>query len=156
MHDDKCSGHPSVVTPDLVQQIEVKIHKNRHFTITDLAEFFPNVSWKTVHQIVTENLHFWKLCARWVPKNLTQNTKRNIWDLHFPFWGAMRRTAMSFSHTSLPVMKHGYPMSPQKASNSPCSGITHHPQQKKKIQADSQCSQNHVHGILGPLWSFAP
>ena len=67
VHDDKCSSRPSVVTPDLVQQIEVKIRENRRFT--DLAEFFPNVSWKTVRRIVTESLHFRKLCARWVPKN---------------------------------------------------------------------------------------
>ena len=68
LHDDKRSGRPSVVTPDLVKQIEVKIRENRRFTITDLAEIFPNVSRKSVHRIVTENLHFRKLCARWVPK----------------------------------------------------------------------------------------
>jgi transposase len=69
VHDDKHSGRPSVVTSDLVQQIKVKIRENRRFTITDLAEFFPNVSRKTVHRIVIENRHFRKLCARWVPKN---------------------------------------------------------------------------------------
>jgi len=69
VHDDKCSGRPSIVTPDLIQQIEVKIRENRRFTITDLPKYFPNVSWKTVHQIVTENLHLRKFCARWVPKN---------------------------------------------------------------------------------------
>jgi transposase len=58
VHDDKRSGRPSVVTPELVQQIEMKIREDRHFTITDLAEFFPKVSRKTVHRIVTENLHF--------------------------------------------------------------------------------------------------
>ena len=31
-------------------------------------------------------------------------------------------------------MKHGYPMSPQKVSNSPCSGVTHHPLPKKKFK----------------------
>ena len=39
-NDDKRSGRPSVVIPDLVKQIEVKIRENRRFTITDLAEFF--------------------------------------------------------------------------------------------------------------------
>ena len=53
VHDDKRSGRPSVV-----QQIEVINRKNRRFTITDLAEFFPNVSRKNVHRIVTENLQF--------------------------------------------------------------------------------------------------
>jgi hypothetical protein len=61
VHDDKTH---SVVTPDLVQQIEVKIRENRRYTITDLTEFFPNVSRKTVHRIVTENVHFLKL-QRW-------------------------------------------------------------------------------------------
>ena len=61
---------------------------------------------------------------------------------------------MSFSHTSLQVMKHGCAMSPKKVSNSPCSGVTRHPQ-PKKIQAASKRSQNHVHCILGTLWSFA-
>ena len=69
VHDDIRSCRPSIVTPDLVQQIEVKIHENRRFTITYLAKFFPNVSRKTVHRIVTKHLHFRKLCARWVPKN---------------------------------------------------------------------------------------
>jgi len=47
VHDDKRSRRPSVVTPDLVQQIEVKIRENRRFTITDLSEFFS--------ECVTEN-----------------------------------------------------------------------------------------------------
>ena len=64
VHDDKRGGRPSIVTPDLVRQIEVKIRENRRFTVTDLAEFFPNVSRETAHRIVTENLHFRKLCAR--------------------------------------------------------------------------------------------
>jgi transposase len=41
VHDDKRSGRPSVVTPELVQQIEVQIRENRRFTITDLAAFLP-------------------------------------------------------------------------------------------------------------------
>jgi hypothetical protein len=69
VHDDKSSGRPIVVCPDLVQRIEAKIRENRRFTITDLAEFFPNMSRKIVHRIVTENLHFRKICVRWVPKN---------------------------------------------------------------------------------------
>jgi len=70
-------------------------------------------------------------------KILLQNTKRNVWDLHIPFWSATRRTAMSFSYTSLPVMKHGYPISPQKVGNSPCTGVTHHPPPPPKKKKNS-------------------
>jgi len=64
VHNDKRSGRPSIVTPDLVQQIQVKIRENRRFAMTDLAKFLPNVLQKTVHRIVTESLHFRKL-QRW-------------------------------------------------------------------------------------------
>ena len=47
-HDDKRSGRHSVVTPDLVQQIAVKIRENWRFTVTDLAEIF-------LPECVTEN-----------------------------------------------------------------------------------------------------
>jgi len=39
VRNDKRSGRPSAVTPDLVRQIEVKICENRRFTITDLADY---------------------------------------------------------------------------------------------------------------------
>ncbi|GFG28900.1 hypothetical protein Cfor_04398 [Coptotermes formosanus] len=87
VHDDKRSGRPNVVTPDLVQQIEVKI---RRFTITDLAEFFPNVSRKTVHRIVTENLHFRKLCARWVPKKSYPRTQNETYGICTFLFGTLQ------------------------------------------------------------------
>jgi len=55
-----CTTTNAVVTP----ASWLPISYSRRFTITDPAEFFPNVSWKTVHRIVTENLHFRKLCDR--------------------------------------------------------------------------------------------
>ena len=89
MHDDKRSGRPSVVIPDLVQQIEVKIRENRRFTITDLAEFFPNVSRKTVHRIVTENLHFRKLCQM-DSKKLYPRTQNETYGICTFLFGALR------------------------------------------------------------------
>jgi len=57
VHDDKCSSHPSVMTPDLIQQIEVKIRENRRSP----SQIWPNFSRMChgkLHRIVTENLQF--------------------------------------------------------------------------------------------------
>ncbi|GFV19417.1 uncharacterized protein TNCV_3663501 [Trichonephila clavipes] len=45
--------------------------ENRRFTITELSSHFPQISRSLLHEIVTKPLLFKKLCARWVPKNLT-------------------------------------------------------------------------------------
>jgi len=154
VHDDKCSSRPSVVTPDLVQQIEVKIRENRRFT--DLAEFFPNVSWKTVRRIVTESLHFRKLCARWVPKNLTPEHKTKHMGSALSFLERYEKDGDEFlTHIVTGDETWVSHVTPESKQQSMQWCHTSSPT-KKKIQADSQRSQNHVHGILGPLWSFAP
>ncbi|GFS51765.1 histone-lysine N-methyltransferase SETMAR [Trichonephila clavipes] len=49
--------------------------ENRHFTITELSSQFSQISRSLLHEIVTKHLLFKKLCARWVPKNLTSEHK---------------------------------------------------------------------------------
>ncbi|GFW81967.1 uncharacterized protein TNCV_770961 [Trichonephila clavipes] len=66
------SGRPSVITDDLVNAVDEKIRKGRLFTISTLALEFPNVGRTTLH---TEKLKFRKLCARWVPRLLTEEHK---------------------------------------------------------------------------------
>ncbi|GFT87462.1 hypothetical protein TNCV_641711 [Trichonephila clavipes] len=41
VHDEERSGRPSVITDDLMQAVEAKIHENRRFTITTLSLGFP-------------------------------------------------------------------------------------------------------------------
>jgi len=78
VHDEQRSGRPSLITDDLLQEIEGKLRINRHVTIRQLHHVIPEVSKTTVHEAVTEKLGYRKLCARWVPKMLTdaQKTKR--------------------------------------------------------------------------------
>jgi len=75
VHNDPRSGRPSVVNEDLVRAVEENIRENRRFTITLLSLHFPQISWSLLHEIVSDELKFWKLCARWVPKMLTEEHK---------------------------------------------------------------------------------
>ncbi|GFW30106.1 protein DJ-1alpha [Trichonephila clavipes] len=49
--------------------------ENRRLTNTELINQFPRISRSFLHEIVTKHLLFKKLCARWVPENLTSQHK---------------------------------------------------------------------------------
>ena len=72
VHDDLRSGRPSVVNGHLVHAVEEKIRENRQFTIMSLSLHFPQISRSLLNEIVSDERKFRKLCARWVPKMLTE------------------------------------------------------------------------------------
>lgn len=76
VHDEDRSGRPSLVTDELVMKINDKIREDRRFTITELLKHFPQISRSLVHEIVAEKLGYHKFCARWIPKILTEDHKK--------------------------------------------------------------------------------
>ena len=70
VHDDPRGGRPSVVNKDLARAVE----QNKRF-ISSLSLHFPQISRSRPHEIVSDKLEFRKLCARWVPKMLTEEHK---------------------------------------------------------------------------------
>ncbi|GFV52278.1 histone-lysine N-methyltransferase SETMAR [Trichonephila clavipes] len=75
VHDEPRSVRPSLITDDLDNAVVEKIREDRLFTISTLALEFPNVGRTTLHKVVSEKLKFRKLCARWVPRLLTEEHK---------------------------------------------------------------------------------
>jgi len=75
VHDDPRSGRLSVVNEYLVRAVEEKFRENRRFTIPSLSLHFSQISQSLLHEIVSDELGFRKLCARWVPKLLTKEHK---------------------------------------------------------------------------------
>ncbi|KAL0268851.1 UNVERIFIED_CONTAM: hypothetical protein PYX00_010659 [Menopon gallinae] len=75
VHDEQRSGRRSVRTDDLVERVNAKVRDNRRFTIRSISAEFPEVSRTTLLRIVTDTLSYRKLCARWVPKTLTDADK---------------------------------------------------------------------------------
>ncbi|PNF43793.1 hypothetical protein B7P43_G09754 [Cryptotermes secundus] len=80
VHDEKRSGRPSIITDDLVELVRERIMENRRVTIAELSNHVPQISHSLLHEIVTEHLLFRKLCARWVPKQLTPEHKTRRMD----------------------------------------------------------------------------
>jgi transposase len=89
VHDEQRSGRPSLISDDILQEIEGEIRANRRMTIRELHHIIPEVSKTTIHEAVIEILGYRKLCTRWVPKMLTDDHKRNGWVPHrkeISFW----------------------------------------------------------------------
>jgi hypothetical protein len=49
VHDEARSGRPSVITDELTRRVDDHIRANRHFTIDELHEAFPEVSHSVVY-----------------------------------------------------------------------------------------------------------
>ena len=77
VHDEERSGRPGVADDGLIERVNSKIQDDRRFTITELSENFPEVSRTVLFEIVTERLGYRKVCARWIPKLLTEVHKEN-------------------------------------------------------------------------------
>jgi len=73
--DEQRRGRPSLISDDLLQEIEGEIRANRRVTIRELHHTIPEVSKTTIHEAVTEKLWYRKFCALWVPKMITDDHK---------------------------------------------------------------------------------
>jgi histone-lysine N-methyltransferase SETMAR len=77
VHDEEQSGHPSLITEDLKKQVDEKIRQDRCLTLDQLHEKFPQISRPLLHKILSRHLRYKKICARWVPRMLSYNHRKN-------------------------------------------------------------------------------
>uniref|UniRef100_A0A1B6H603 Mos1 transposase HTH domain-containing protein n=1 Tax=Homalodisca liturata TaxID=320908 RepID=A0A1B6H603_9HEMI len=75
VHDEGGQGRKSVATASLVERVDQAIREKRRFTIDELSTEFPAISRSSLYKIVTTELGYRKLCARWVPKMLSEDHK---------------------------------------------------------------------------------
>src|SRR5215469_9882069 len=70
--DEARSGRRrSSITDDTIQQVNEEIQKDRRVKIRTVAETL-HISKSSVHRIVHHTLGYRKVCARWVPKQLSE------------------------------------------------------------------------------------
>ncbi|XP_050934319.1 zinc finger protein 280D [Lates calcarifer] len=77
LEDNERSGRPSTsTTPENVQEIERLVRQNRRITIKEIADTV-NVSFGTVHTILTSNLNMHRIAAKLMPRVLTPEQKQH-------------------------------------------------------------------------------
>ena len=72
--DDQRSECPTSITSQKVQEIKELLDKDRHITVREVSQRV-DCSVGTVHTIIHENLNMRRLCARWIPKMLSECQK---------------------------------------------------------------------------------
>ncbi|GFX71604.1 protein GVQW3 [Trichonephila clavipes] len=72
IEDESRSGRPSVSkTAENIVRVRDLVRSDRHLTVRMIGEEL-NLNHTTVHQILTNELKMRKICAKMVPKNLSQ------------------------------------------------------------------------------------
>ena len=77
IEDEECAGHPSTSrTENKVAGVKAVLDRDRRLDVRLIAEEV-GLPKTDIHQIVKEDLHMRKTCAKLVPKNLSDEQKDN-------------------------------------------------------------------------------
>ncbi|KAJ4429613.1 hypothetical protein ANN_21799 [Periplaneta americana] len=75
VHDETRPGRPSLITEDLKTKVNDRILQDRRTSLDELHIAFPDISRSLLGEIVSQHLGYHKLCARWVPRQLSDQHK---------------------------------------------------------------------------------
>jgi len=77
IEDEQCAGRPSTSrTENNVARVKAVLDRDRHLSVRLMAEEV-GLPKTDVHRIITEDMHMRKICAKLVPKNLSDEQKDN-------------------------------------------------------------------------------
>ena len=120
--DERCARSKEVKTPELIGQIKNFMDKDRHVSIETISAQF-DVSVRTVHTIIHEELKMRKICAKFVPRSerktlsgqqedgrVDQFRSRSSWcsgDLRWKLWPRDQETKFQVEACWLSQTKEG-------------------------------------------------
>ena len=94
--DDKCEGRPSFKTSDVVKnEVCDVIDGDRRLTVHEVANKCI-ISKTTVHEILVQELHMNRICARWVPRMLSEENMTNRTEASRQFLRKFRQSGIGF------------------------------------------------------------
>ncbi|XP_035215058.1 histone-lysine N-methyltransferase SETMAR-like [Stegodyphus dumicola] len=83
--DDEREGRPSTATnSEIAARVNECILLNRRTTIDEILDKL-DISHGSGHKIIADHLEFRKVCARWVPRLLTEEHKRKHFESAFAY-----------------------------------------------------------------------
>ncbi|KAJ4427362.1 hypothetical protein ANN_24982 [Periplaneta americana] len=75
VHNETRPRHPSLITEDLKTKMNDRILQDRRTSLDKLHIAFPDISRSLLGEIVSQHLGYHKICARWVPRQLSDQHK---------------------------------------------------------------------------------
>ena len=129
---DSKLGRPTEINSQIVNHVRDVIDTDRRLTVREISEDI-GISKTFVHRILRETLGMSRVCARWVPRLLTEDDKEKRVQLSKSSCGDMLEI-LTFLTKSSPWMKPGSTTTIQRASSSQVNGniLIRHPLRKPK------------------------
>ncbi|KAJ4439540.1 hypothetical protein ANN_07664 [Periplaneta americana] len=75
VHDETRPRRPSLITEDLKTKVNDRILQDRRTSLDELHIAFPDISRSLLGENVSQHLGYHKICARWVPRQLSDQHK---------------------------------------------------------------------------------
>lgn len=101
--DEHRSGRPNEVTnPDLIKKIRKIVYGDRRLKVREIVDIV-GVSYNTVWKILHNHLHCNKLCARWVPRLLSDEQKFNRAEVSAANLARFKRSPQDFMRRFITV-----------------------------------------------------
>ena len=132
--DEERSEQPgaSRTEEDIAKNPQI-VHENRRLTVRSMAEQV-NIDRETVRKILTEDLDMRKVCAKMVPKKLTEEQMQKESQFAKTFW----RGKVTFWALSSQAMKHGSTNTTLKRSGKIHNGRRPFPHDQKNSVSPNQ------------------
>ena len=141
--DEQRSGRPTSITSQKVQEIKELLDKDRHITVREVSQRV-DCSVGTVHTIIHDNLNMRRLCARWIPKMLSECQKTQRVESCRRFVQRFNKKGKIFSVGLWPQTRRGLVFMNRNQKNSlQCGKLQdlHHPRNLKSVvQRRNRCS----------------
>jgi histone-lysine N-methyltransferase SETMAR len=94
--DDKREGRPSFKTSDVVKnEVRDVIDGDRRLTVREVVDKCV-ISKTTVHEILVQELHMNRICARWVPRMLSEENMTNRTEVSRQFLRKLSQSGIVF------------------------------------------------------------
>ena len=141
--NEQRSGRPTSITSQKAQEIKELLVKNRCIRVREVGKRV-NCSVGTVHTIIHENLNMRRLCARWIPKMLSECQKAQRQGSCWRFVQRFKREGEDFLSRIVTEDETWISLSNRIQKNSlQCGKLQglHHPRNLKSVvQRRNRCS----------------
>ena len=120
--DEKRRGRPSIVDDSSVTlNVRRAIQEDGRRTVREIS-IICDIGKTTVHKIITEQLNMERVCARWVPRILTDENRMNRVVASQAFLRKWRSEGERFLDRIIIPTRHGCTIMTRKRNSSPASG----------------------------------
>ena len=152
--DEGRSGRPSTSrTQDHMDRADAMIREERRITVSEVAAHL-DISYGSAYTILHDDLGYWKVCTRWIPKELTVVHKQQCVEVATQFirWYKEDPSILERIVTGDEIWVHHYDPESKRQSME-----WRHPSSPalEEIQKTAFRQESHVNTLLGHAWTYS-